>query len=265
MPEVPGGAAVDVVVALAFVLFILSVVSAAVVELISGARNWRGRMLRQALARLHGEERAAALYATRELAVLHGPSGRLPSYIPAHVHDGAARAVGDATPGPRFDDLMDRVSGWYKRRVQWAVLAVALLGCAAFNLDAFALGNRFLKDEAIKQAVTQQAQKSPAAGEDAVATAAQRIDELDELDLPVGWGEPNRPGDLLGWLGKLGGWFALAVSIPLGASFWFDLFSRASRQRATGIRQGTLPDDERRTVDRDDEDADGTPGPVPSA
>jgi hypothetical protein len=250
MPEVPGGAAVDVVVALAFVLFVLCVVCAAVVELIAGARNWRGRMLRAALAQLHSEDGVAALYATRDVAILHGPGGRLPSYLPAHVHTKAAQAIERPTPERTFDDLMDRTSGWYKRKVQGAVLAVALLGCATLNLDAYSLGNRFLKDEAVKQVVTQRALKAPAAP---LAADAQRIDEIDELDLPVGWAEPNRPGDLQEWLGKLGGWFALAISIPLGASFWFDLFSKASRLRAAGIRVGSRGDADHRPVDRDDE------------
>jgi len=82
MPEVPGGAAVDVVVAVAFLLFVLSIVSAAVTELISSAFNWRGRMLRDGLGRFLGEERAAALYGSPQLRGLHGPRGRLPSYLP---------------------------------------------------------------------------------------------------------------------------------------------------------------------------------------
>src|SRR5918997_7095176 len=141
MPEVPGGAAVDVVVAVAFLLFVLSVVSAAVTELIASAFNWRGRMLRDGLGRALGPERAAALYDSPQVRALHGPRGRLPSYLPASV---ASEVTG-------FGELMDRMTGWYKRRVQWTVLLVALLGCVAVNADAFALGNRFLKDEAIKQ------------------------------------------------------------------------------------------------------------------
>lgn len=206
-------------------------------------------MLRDALARLHGEDRAAALYASREVSLLHGPRGRLPSYLPHSVHDRAVRSIGGPAPGPAFGDLMDRVSGWYKRRVQWAVLAVALSSCVALNVDAFAIGDRFLKDEAIKQAVTGQAERSTGTLED----TARRVEGLDELSLPVGWGEGNRPHGLLGWLGKLGGWLALAISIPLGASFWFDLFSKLSRQRATGVRDGS---------DRDDDSgADDVPGP----
>src|SRR3712207_8760749 len=45
------------------------------------------------------------------------------SYLPA--------AVTADLPG--FGDLVDRMTGWYKRRVQWTVLLVALLGCIALN------------------------------------------------------------------------------------------------------------------------------------
>src|SRR4051812_12276568 len=142
MPEVPGGAAVDVVVALAFLLFALSVASAAAVELLASARNWRGRMLREAIERLHGADAAAAIYGTRRVAVLHGPGDRLPSYLPARVYETGAREAGEAPDVRLFDDLMDRVTGWYKRRVQWAVLLTALGACAVLNLNAFALSNR---------------------------------------------------------------------------------------------------------------------------
>ena len=153
MPEVPGGA---VVVALAFLLFVLSVSSAAVVELVANARNWRGRMLHQAIEQLHGREGAAAIYDTRRVRVLHGPRGRLPSYLPARVYATAATEAGQASDTRLFDDLMDRATGWYKRRVQWAVLLTALLACVALNLNAFSPSNRFLKDEAIKDAVVAQ-------------------------------------------------------------------------------------------------------------
>src|SRR5215210_4002223 len=132
MPEVPGGAAVDVVVALAFLLFVLSVLTAALAELIATAFNWRGQMLRQAVGRLLGEPAAAELYATRRVALLHGPRDRLPSYLPADVFGEPEELERD------FTDLMDRVTGWYKRRLMWTVLAIALLGCVALNADVFA-------------------------------------------------------------------------------------------------------------------------------
>ena len=237
MPEVPGGAAVDVVVAVAFLLFVLSIVSAAVTELIASAFNWRGRMLRDGLGRALGPERAAALYESPPVRALHGPRGRLPSYLPPAVASGVEG----------FGDLMDRMTGWYKRRVQWTILLLALLGCAALNADTFALGNRFLKDEAIKQAVVARAQEAPG---DAAAAAAQ-VDALPQLDLPFGWSAHNRPDDALGWLGKLTGWFLTAISIPLGAAFWFDVLSKFSRQRAAGVREGAST--------RDDPDEGGRP------
>ena len=233
MPEVPGGAAVDVVVALAFLLFVLSVVSAAVAELIANATNRRGRMLRSAIAQLVGEEAAARVYETWPVKVLHGPGGRLPSYIPERVF---TRALREAAPGHEalrheiYDDFMDRVSGWYKRRVQWTVLAIALAGTIAINGDPYAIGNRFLEDEAVKQAVV------------GAKTAAAEVATLDALDLPFGWSDRMVPDDLGGWLGRILGWLVLAISIPLGASFWFDLFSKVSRQRAAGIQPRDVPD-----------------------
>src|SRR5688500_14691925 len=100
MPEVPGGAAVDVVAAVAILLFVLSVVCAAVTELIASAFNWRGRMLRDGLGRALGAERAVALYDSPPVRALHGPGGRLPSYLPAS-------AVPDV---PGFGELMDRMT-----------------------------------------------------------------------------------------------------------------------------------------------------------
>jgi hypothetical protein len=260
MPEVPGGAAVDVVVALAFLLFVLSMVCAAVVELVASARNWRGRMLREAIERLHGSEGADAIYGTRHIRVLHGPRGRLPSYLPTRVYAGAAAEAGGSPDARLFDDLMDRTTGWYKRRVQWAVLVTALIGCIALNLNAFALSNRFLRDETIKQAVLAQV-KQPGAGASAVA---EEVDAIDQLDLPFGWGAPNRPDGLMDGLGMALGWLAAAISIPIGASFWFDVLSKVSRQRATGRREGTPTDEDHEPTDRDAPGGMDSPTSLPS-
>jgi hypothetical protein len=236
MPEVPGGAAVDVVVAVGFLLFVISVLCAAVTELLASAFNWRGRMLRRAIGRLLGEPDAAALYASPRIARLHGPSGRLPSYIPARVYGAAAAelvtAGGDELQRD-FEDLMDRATGWYKRRVLWTVLAIALAGCVALNADVFALGNRFVADEAIKQAAVAQAEQAPT-----VEAAARSVDDLESLELPFGWDAAHRPDTAAGWLGKVVAWLLAAVTIPMGASFWFDVLSRASRQRGAGARPG---------------------------
>jgi hypothetical protein len=244
MPEVPGGAAVDVVVAVGFLLFVISVLCAAVAELLASALNWRGRMLRTAVARLLGERDAAALYASPRIARLHGPRGRPPSYIPARVYSAAVAELGGEQRAAAdelerdFEDLMDRATGWYKRRILWTVLAIALAGCVALNADVLALGNRFLADEAVKQAAIAQAEKAPAAGGDPVEAAARSVDDLQALDLPFGWDAAHRPDGAAGWLGRLAAWLLAAVTIPMGASFWFDVLSRASRQRGAGARPG---------------------------
>ena len=53
-----------------------------------------------------------------------------------------------------FDSTMDRVSGWYKRRVQWisGVVAVVLVVC--LNADTFAVATALARDPVLRAAVT---------------------------------------------------------------------------------------------------------------
>ena len=57
-----------------------------------------------------------------------------------------------------FDGTMDRVSGWYKRRVQWisGVVAVVLVVC--LNADTFAVANALARDPVLRAAVTNAAE-----------------------------------------------------------------------------------------------------------
>ncbi len=56
-----------------------------------------------------------------------------------------------------FDDTMDRVSGWYKRRSQAILLGVGLLIAAAANLSAVSVGERLWNDSSLRAVVTAEA------------------------------------------------------------------------------------------------------------
>jgi hypothetical protein len=51
-----------------------------------------------------------------------------------------------------FDASMDRVSGWYKRRTQWVLLALGLVAAVALNIDPIHVARRLAADEALRQA-----------------------------------------------------------------------------------------------------------------
>src|SRR5262245_1072956 len=46
-----------------------------------------------------------------------------------------------------FDEAMERVSGWYKRRIQLVLFAIALVIVGTMNADSFAIGQRLWKDD----------------------------------------------------------------------------------------------------------------------
>ncbi len=56
-----------------------------------------------------------------------------------------------------FDETMDRVSGWYKRRVQLILIVIALAVVGAMNADSFNVGQRLWKNDALRSAVVAQA------------------------------------------------------------------------------------------------------------
>lgn len=145
-----------------------------------------------------------------------------------------------------FDDVMDRASGWYKRRTQLVLLIVSIGVVGVANADALAIGQRLFKDDAVRAAVVAQAAKTtdqstcPGVSEsDPLKRATECVDRIERLGLPFAWSDTTTPDDAGGWLAKLGGLLLTIAALSLGAPFWFDLLGKVSRLRATGKREGT--------------------------
>jgi hypothetical protein len=129
-----------------------------------------------------------------------------------------------------FDDAMTRAQGWYKRKVQ-VVLVILGIGLAVgLNVDAVHVGTRLWKDPALRSAV---AARAGQASEDA-GTVADTVDQVQQLDLPLGWGSGNAPQGKLGAVGSIPGWIITIAALTLGAPFWFDVLSRLARVRGSG-------------------------------
>ena len=147
-----------------------------------------------------------------------------------------------------FDLTMDRVSGWYKRRTQVALLVIATIVTLAFNADALQVGRSLWNDDAVRAAVVAQAQQSvrddeaqPDVGKgvsESAETLSDQVAQVRSLELPLGWStDPDDPrwfDSVAGAIGKLFGLAATILALNLGAPFWFDLLGRVSRVRTTG-------------------------------
>jgi len=141
-----------------------------------------------------------------------------------------------------YDDHMERVSGWYRRRIQKVLWALAIVIAFTLNADALQVAKRLWVDPSQRAAIVNQAQS--ATNKRAGETKASR--ELESLPVPLGWhlasgrhdpqGFPiyHKPSMAWALLAKLIGLMLTAVAITLGAPFWFDTLSKLARLRNTG-------------------------------
>jgi hypothetical protein len=136
-----------------------------------------------------------------------------------------------------FDDSMERVSGWYKRRVQFILLVIGTIVVLLLNADTLGTARVLWRDDAVRAAVVEQAR---AAAEEGDASEIDVDKEVAELDVPLGWtfssgdAPTEFPNDVLGWLAKFVGLAITVGAVMLGAPFWFDLLSKIMRVRTSG-------------------------------
>ena len=165
-----------------------------------------------------------------------------------------------------FNEAMARVSGVYKRKVQYALFFLSFLLAAWLNVDTIVLANRLSHDSALRSALVSQAAAAAKTaptdrttmglgGPDAQQQLNATIKQLDELSLPIGWADPDDDLRLhfaeLGWWGGLEdifqrhfvGWMLTAFAGTLGAPFWFDLLNRFINIRSAGKAPEEKPKD----------------------
>lgn len=161
-----------------------------------------------------------------------------------------------------FNDQMDRVSGWYKRKMQVSCLILAAIVVILANADTVQIATRLWQNPALRAAIVEQAKartqmapppeytdaESPAPtppksqGAGANAPAVLTPAEKEELAELASWPqeikrfheEPHAE-----WLlSHLLGWGLSIVAVSLGAPFWFDVLSKFMKIRAAGEKPG---------------------------
>ncbi|HMQ48687.1 MAG TPA: hypothetical protein PKA00_14060 [Saprospiraceae bacterium] len=157
-----------------------------------------------------------------------------------------------------YDDIMDRASGWYTRKIERMLLVLGLSIAIIFNVDTLTVFNRLSEssqtdlDKLVALAEATAEDPALAAAYDTLPVTADRLaqqelqkdiygkiktglDELDKNSLGIGWGEDiELSNDIFFWLFKAFGWLITAVCISKGAPFWFDLLRKLVNFRSTG-------------------------------
>jgi hypothetical protein len=156
-----------------------------------------------------------------------------------------------------YDDQMERVSGWYRRRVQWWIYLWALVVAFTLNADTFRIANVLWTQPSVRSALVNQANaavsgaqgptgatgtQGSGGGAGGTGGANEAVAKLRELPVPLGWHFTNRASDpqsfpfwrTYDFFAKLIGLLLTTVALALGAPFWFDALSKIARLRASG-------------------------------
>jgi hypothetical protein len=187
-----------------------------------------------------------------QLAVQALPEGSLKKSLISLLEQGGRTVEGfKGALQTWFDQHMDRVTGWYKRKVQLITLGVGLALAVAIDADTLSIVNALSKDSALRSAMVAQAQMyatqnpGPAgnAGTDQSAELGKRLEvvkqrfgESSSLGVPIGFDRwpPTWPDRMAKGRQGLLGWILTACAISLGAPFWFDMLSKVVSIRASG-------------------------------
>ena len=294
--------ALQFAVSLVFVYLLLSALSSAIQEIVANLAKWRSNTLETAITRLLGDKGLKEeIYQHPLVQGILRPSWLFtkverthrPSYISSAMFAQALQELreskGDNLPEPTkkilasvlkgttnaeeerkriehwFDDAMDNVSGWYKRKANAWLWIISALVCLALNADTISVGKILWNDPTARAAVSEAAKNyathkttanDAGAGATTLPDAKDELsrvttarDDLEKLPVPLGWCEddclpddPRRPPTafypmLLKFIGLL----ISVLAVSQGAPFWFDLLQKAVNLRLAG----DLPPDSR--------------------
>jgi hypothetical protein len=137
-----------------------------------------------------------------------------------------------------YDDQMERVSGWYRRRVQKVLFVVALVLTIFLNADTLRIAKQLWEQPTTRAALVRQA---TATGEGTIDDAKKATKDLKKLPVPLGWHLTRSSGHRSAlparwdyYPEKFVGLLLTVLALMLGAPFWFDLLSKLARLRNSG-------------------------------
>jgi hypothetical protein len=187
------------------------------------------------------------------------------SLLPLVEQAGESLDVARRNVAAWYEAAMDRVSGWYKRRVKWWLFWVGAGVAVAFNVDTIEIARMLVHNPTLRTALAEEGARVAAGGGSNPSTAVvtEKLQTIERQGLPIGfscvatdwtadldarslktmlgecWRETKaRSGTA--WVLKAIGWLITALAISLGGPFWFGLLNRFVDMRGAGRKPPTV-------------------------
>jgi hypothetical protein len=144
-----------------------------------------------------------------------------------------------------YNDAMDRVSGWYKRRTNYILIVIGLVAAFALNIDTIQITKALYYNDTLRSSVATAAQEyakshpvqQNAAGDPDAQQAETKIKtitaDINALGLPIGWNSGGFPKDNYDGFLKILGLILTGLAVSQGAPFWFDILNKFIVIRST--------------------------------
>lgn len=172
-----------------------------------------------------------------------------------------------------YNNSMERVTGWYKRKTQVIAFILAVFFTAMLNVDTITISKSLLNDSALRASLvaaardivnrpppsiqgvyspekelsestnnnTDQQIPPSQSWEESYERLKEQLKEINQIGIPIGWyilfSEDiySKMRKVWWWLTKFLGLFLTILATSMGAPFWFDLLKRITAIRSTGI------------------------------
>jgi hypothetical protein len=158
-----------------------------------------------------------------------------------------------------YDEVMERVSGWYKRNTQAILIAIGLFVSICFDADTITIYHQLANNPEKQIELLALAENYVAKHEQIDSSRSSKVMQYYEKKLAIlldenlngvseplglGWYEKTNPKSFNEWLLKILGWLITTLGISLGAPFWFDLLKKMMMiKNAGGLTQKRLLSD----------------------
>jgi len=138
-----------------------------------------------------------------------------------------------------YDDTMQRMGGWYKKKIHLITVSLAVLLVVGTNADTVRMSYILWRNPTQRAQIVENAKaRAQQAGGNAQDANNSELQNLDNL---LGWetqdkttSKPDNAYKFWGW--RILGWFLTIVAVSLGAPFWFDLLNKVVNLRNTGVK-----------------------------